>query len=70
MPGEHFYPPGFEGLADFEGLTDGAVANTICNTRATLRLNFTNVAVDSVERGLRVLADLIRLHRVSAESAG
>jgi len=60
MPGEHFYPS----CSDVGESTETGENRSTRN--ATMRLNFTNVAPDSVARGLRVLAELIRKHSVSA----
>ena len=64
MPGEHFYPGGFYD----EASSDSGQNHNV--SRETMRLNFTNVATDSVEQGLPVLAGLIRKYRVSTQTAG
>jgi len=64
MPGEHFYPRGLVDMATSDA------GSSPMGINQTIRLNFTNVGEDCVERGLSLLADMIRKHSVSAESAG
>jgi len=60
MPGEHFY----SSCSDVGVSTETGANDSTCN--ATMRLNFTSVAPDSVGKGLSTLAELIRKHSVSA----